>query len=198
MASSLYRGNGRRRPAVVVVLPIVLSWPADKVGDALQLGGLMIASLGVPILPGWLRRPEAALERGAAQMRDWTRARVEATRRWWSRRRGRAQHHSITVADSVAVADGVSAVVGCNRVDRSTVTDRERLEHLDDRVYSPIPWIERIDHEQAADRPAWEQRIAAASDDLRRPTLLVPRRGWQFIIGGAACTALGIVITLAA
>src|SRR4051812_9099294 len=123
---------------VVVALAIAFRWPAGKVGDAFQLGGLALAALGVPIVPGLLRRPEAALERSGRGVRDWFGARRETLRRWWARLRGRGQVVHISAHDSATVHDSASAVVRKGRVNRDTVSERKWLEHLDDRVYNEI------------------------------------------------------------
>src|SRR3954467_8730605 len=67
------------------VLAIVFGWPAEKVGNGLQLLGLLFAALGVPVVSPWL----GTVERWLLAARDATARQLSVARaklrRWWAR-----------------------------------------------------------------------------------------------------------------
>jgi hypothetical protein len=71
------------------VCGIVFSWPADKVGNGLQLLGLLIAALAIPILSPSLARVEVRAATAKAATARWIAAKRTALRGRWARLRKR-------------------------------------------------------------------------------------------------------------
>src|SRR3954452_17165079 len=97
---------------VALLVAWVGDWlSVDTVGDAYQVLGIAIAAMGVPIVAPRLRQAEQALDRLSRRAIAWVRARPDAVRRWWRRRRGHrdATVHAVAMtASSSARASGTA------------------------------------------------------------------------------------------
>jgi len=176
-----------------------LGWPLDKVGNGLQLLGIGIASLGVPVVPPFLSQ----IERDAALAARRARKRLVVIRSRlrdvWARLTGRRKvvcaSVTLTAAGELSVAGGMDVRV---RVDRAWVSDRAWLEHLDDQVHHILDRLDARDRVRREEHEALDRRFDRLRGDLQTHTLTVTRQGWRFILGGAACSAAGTVLALLA
>ena len=183
----------------LIVAAIIWSWPLMVVGGGLQLLGIGLTLLGVAVVHSWLEKAaEQAVERKQGLER-WLVLRREQLRRWWARRRGRPVIVHVAAADFAAASDfaGVGEVQR-QRVDPATVSDREWLEHLDSQIegiYGRLSYDERNRNEE---RKKLDEGLAAQRDELRAAIFRETRQGWELIVAGLACSAIGTALGMAA
>jgi hypothetical protein len=175
---------------------VVLDWPCDQVGNALQLVGLAIAALGVPVVPPWLAGVERRLAAAARKLSRWIEATAEQVRRRWDRLRGNTR---VPTLGGTATARGrASGTVTIKRgtVDRNTIETREWLGVMHDQVDALWATLDHLQESTGAERRKLDERLLQQRRELQAHTLAVTRGGWHYIVGGAGCTAIGIGLTL--
>lgn len=177
---------------------VVLEWPLDKVGDALQFLGLCVAALGVPVVPPGLARAERSAAAAARKIRAWVKAKVAQARRRWNRMRGSTNVVAMSGRATATGSGSVTATVIRGKVDRSTVGNREWLAFLNNEVDSLWATLRQLQESSGAEREHLDARLVEQRRELQAHTLAVTRGGWQYILAGAACTALGIGLSLVA
>ena len=107
----------------------------ETLATALALVGILLTLLGIVVIRSWLKSlAEAAAEKRQGLAR-WLAHQRLRLRHWWTRKRGGSIEHRAHVGDVVTVTDSATVTVGRGRVNREEVSDREWLEHLDDRLY---------------------------------------------------------------
>jgi hypothetical protein len=177
--------------AVLGVLAIAFGWQADKVGNGLQLLGLMFAALGVPVVSPWL----ASVELGAAAARDatarWVHARLRQLQGAWTRLRRRRPR---TVAMNVEAHSSATASASATLTTGYGVSGARELAI---RALDEIKQLRKdLSTLETTSRQETEQKLDALRTELQLHVSSITREGWHYIIGGAGITALGIVVAL--
>lgn len=180
----------------LVVLALVFAWPWPKVGIALQCLGIMLAALGVPIIDPALRVIEARARRFGRTLRTWATTARERLRVRWARLRGRPVSYSKSGSSAVSVSASADLTVTYARVDRATVSDRDWLVHLDDRVYAQMDAMKGMEERLQQEVARLHRQLAEQRDDLQQQTIAITREGWEFILGGVILSFVGTALGL--
>lgn len=109
----------------------------DALAAALTLVGILLTLLGIVVIRSWLKSLVEAVAEKRQGLARWLADQRLRLRRWWKRKRGGSVAHHVQVDDLATVTDSATVSVGRGRVNRDEVTDRDWLEHLDDRLYCP-------------------------------------------------------------
>jgi len=161
---------------------------------SLQLFGLVLSLFGIAVVRAFLERAtDAAIEARRGVARLWTLRHAQFWN-WWARLRGRPINLNLHSAEMAISSDSLSIIVQRPRADRATISDRDWLAQLDDKVED---LFQRLDADAAADRAerlAWDQRLQAQRDEMRDEILKATRQGWELIVTGIGFTAVGTVL----
>jgi len=190
-------GAGVVVAVVIAAVALVAIGPvsAKIAAGIVQLLGIALTLLGVAVVRASLERAAdtaIAAKHGVAR---WAAQRREQLRRWWLRRRGRP----VTIAGSGTAtfasvsASGTGEVVR-GRVDRDAISDRAWLAHLDDQVAGLWAQTARAEENRAADRKELEECLAADHERLRGEIVRATRQGWELVIAGLICSAIGTFV----
>ncbi|GEM_PF-4077883 len=160
----------------------------------LQLLGIGCTAGGVVAVRDWFASTAdaaAGLTRGVARS---VALRTDRLGRWWGRRRGRPVVVGLSgSATATSSASGTATVIR-HRVDRAAVSDREWLADLDDRLAALQVRCEEAALARTAEHRDGEDRRRNQREELRGEILAGTRQGWQLILVGLACSALGTVV----
>lgn len=183
---------------VLGALALVFGWPLDRTGNGFQLLGILIASLGVPVVPPVLARGEVVLRQTRQASGRWIARRREQLRRWWDRVRRRT--HLVSASGTAHASGTMTATVTVSRgsVNRETIGEREWLAFLHDEVDSVWLRLRDMEESRADDRAAVDRRLADLRDELQEHTSAVTREGWRYIVGGLVCSGFGTLLSLMA
>jgi hypothetical protein len=182
-----------------VVLAAVEAVSAKVAGGALQLLGIGLTVLGVAVVRSWLERAaDKAVEAKYGLDRWWALRRTQV-KDWWARRRGRPVAHSVNLSAHLSASGSLSATVTAQRrrVDRETVSDREWLAFLDDRVESVFEFMDQAERNRSTERDEVNRQLAAHRDEIRAEMLRETRQGWELIVAGLVCSAVGTAVGMA-
>lgn len=162
----------------------------------LQLLGIGFTLAGVTVVRAWLERAvDATIEAKRGIARSWA-LRREALKRRWARLRGRPAAFSVTAHDSAMAHDSASATVTRTPVDRATISLRDWLAVLDDRVESLLQRADLNESAHLEDRAEWSRLLGAQRDEMRDEMLAATRQGWELIVTGLVFTAVGTFLQL--
>jgi hypothetical protein len=172
-----------------------LSWPPKAVGGALQLLGILLTLLGVAVVRSSLELAVNKAIEAKQGLDRWWALSQEGLGNWWAHRRGRPAAMRRFAADALQTTDAaVATAVRRARVDRETVSDREWLIHLDDRLYNLHELVDRAERSRSAERDELDRRFIAQRDELRAEIQRETRQGWQLIVAGLAWSAAGTIV----
>jgi hypothetical protein len=180
-----------------VVLAAVGAVSAKIAAGVLQLLGIGLTVLGVAVVRSWLERAADKAAEGKRGLDRWWALRREQLRRWWAHRRRRPVVVHVSAHDSARVTDSASVTLTRYRVDREAVSDRDWLAHLDDRVYGLVDQVDKLEKARMTDRAAWSRRLADQRDELRAQMFAATRQGWELIVSGLVCSAVGTALGIA-
>ena len=82
------------------------------------------------------------------------------------------------------------------RVDRDTVSERDWLAYLDDQVEGLHHLLEQHAEGEVRHRAELDRRIRELRDELRAEVLVSTRQGWQLVLGGLTCSAVGTGLSM--
>jgi hypothetical protein len=172
----------------------VLKW----LGVSLQLLGVALTLFGLAVVHSWLERATAAASEAKRGIARWWAIRKEAANHWWRRLLGKPIFVQRFASDQITLSDSATATVRRARVDRATVSDRDWLTFLDERVESIFVLLDQASRARAEEVDQWNRRLTEHRDELREEILLATRQGWQLIVCGLLSSAIGIVLTAVA
>ena len=189
--------GGSSVAVLLITLALALSWPAEVLGNALQLLGTFMALLGVDIVwSGAQVASDKAIEAKQGLSRWYALRRGQLLQRWARLRKRPVTFHR-GAFDAVAVSDAVAEVtVRRRRVNRETVSDREWLAFLDERVESIFELMDQAEKNRSAEREDVNRRLAIQRDELRAEIRRETRQGWQLIVTGLVWSVIGIAIAI--
>lgn len=172
---------------------IGLAWPISLVAGGLQVLGIVLAALGVDVVRSSLEHAANKTVEAKAGLDRWSLRRQQL-------QRSQAGRHktpmTVTIGTAVDVdtAASITPVKTRGRVERERISDRDWLTFLDNRVDEIFAVLDQAEQRRSAERSEWNRRLGAQRDDL----LATTRRGWQLIVGGLACSAVGTALRMAA
>lgn len=121
----------------LVAIAVVLSWPTRALANALQLLGIGLTALGVAVVRSWLQLAADKAVDAQHGLQRWSALRRDQLRRHWSRLRRRkavVSVHSINLEAAQTTDAALELTVDRPGVDRDTVSERDWLAFLDNRV----------------------------------------------------------------
>lgn len=181
--------------AALGVFGIAFGLQAEKLGNGLQLLGLFIAALGVPILSPALRSVELRAAAAYAATAHWIATKREAIRVRLARLRG-----GVTFARSGTVRSSAGVRGHATGARVQPVYDDMSPRELALRALDEIEWLRQevraLDERRAQDRTDVFAALAALRTELQEHVLSVTREGWRYIVSGASVTAVGIIVAL--
>jgi hypothetical protein len=160
----------------------------------LQLLGLGLTLLGLAVVRSWLKRTaDTANDVKQGLALRWGRRR-EHLRGWWDRRRGRAVIHAVSVHDTGKVSDVLTGTATRPWPDRTTISDRDWLAQLDDRVRGLYENRDQDNERRNAGSEELDRRLQAQRDEFRSQLEAATRDGWELIVLGVALSAAGTLL----
>jgi hypothetical protein len=85
-----------------------------------------------------------------------------------------------------------------HRVNRGTISDRDWLVHLDDRVHLLLEALEQGEKRRSAENDALRTEIRQREAALRVEIFRATRSGWHLVVAGLVATGVGIVVSFLA
>lgn len=190
--------GGSLAPAVTLAaVAVALSWPTQAVANALQLLGITLTALGVAVVRSWLELVTDKATDAKHGIERWCALRRERLQRLWVRLHKRpivVSVHSLNLEATATVDAALELTVDRRRVDRDTVSEREWLAFLDDRVESIFELMDHAEQNRSAERENLNRRLSAQRNELRAEIHRETRQGWQLIVAGLAWSAVGTAI----
>ena len=96
-----------------------------------------------------------------------------------------------TAQGSMTFGGTATGTVTMHRVDRTTISDRDWLAHLDDVVFALRDLFDQSAKARADELVETRARIDRARDDV----LAATRQGWEYAVVGGVLSVTGIIIT---
>lgn len=174
---------------------VVWSWPAQVVASGLQLLGIALTVLGVAVVRSWLQLAADKAIEAKHGLERWSSLRREQLRRLWARLRKRpvvVHLRSVDLATTTEIAGTLT--VQRSRVNRDTISDREWIALLDDRLESLYDRMDQAEQARGQDRDDNRHRIDAQRNELRAEIQHETRQGWELIVAGLGWSAIGTAI----
>lgn len=168
----------------------------DTLAAALTLIGILFTLLGIVVIRSWLKSLVEAVAEKRQGFARWLADQRLWLRHWRTRKRGGSVEHHVHVGDVVTVTDSVTVTVGRGRVNRDEVTDREWLEHLDDRLYWLIEQFDQGRSGMVEQEEKLRAELTQQGDELRAEMRNVVSDGWWLVAAGLSLQALGAVFSL--
>ena len=184
-----------------VLLSMGSVWSTKAISVGYQVIGSLLALLGVAVIADLLQaaadRLATTTKRIRAVVALWWGQRRERIQRWWARVRGRPRPIvvQIGVAEELDIADSVSVTLTRHRVDRDTISDRDWLIHLDDRVETIMVLLEQGEQRRATGLADIDQRLGLQHAALTAEIVEARRAGWQLVAGGLLCSLVGAFLS---
>jgi len=88
----------------------------------------------------------------------------------------------------------VTVEIQRHRVDRNTISDRDWLAHLDDRLDSVFDLLDAAEKRRSEERQEFARRLSVQRDELRAEIVRETRNGWQLVAWGLFYTFIGAVL----
>lgn len=109
--------------------------------------------------------------------------------------RGRPAVVHLQGLDAAASSEAAAVLtVHRRRVDRDTISDRQWLAFLDDRVEAIFELMDQAERNRGHERDDINRRIASQREELRAEIQRETRQGWELIVAGLLWSALGTAI----
>ena len=163
--------------------------------------GIALTALGLAAIGDRVRRTMEATAAAYATTRSgvtaWITRRRQQLADLWARIVGKPRPTNVRVVTAEAQL-GANATLKVDahrrRVDRSTISDRDWLVYLDDRLASAYELLDAADKRRSEDRDEFARRLGAQRDELRAEIVRETRNGWQFVAWGLGYTFIGVVL----
>ena len=187
----------------VAVLSVAagLRWSVQVVSAIFQAIGVLLTLFGLAAIGDRLRQVAESAAAAIGQTRrrsgEWLHRRREQLAHWWARIRRRPRPVIIRAGTATATASAggdLSVSTTRNRVDRSTVSDRDWLAYLDDRLESVFELLDQAEQRRSAEREDFNRRLGVQRRELRAEIVRETRQGWQLVFWGLMSTLVGVVL----
>jgi hypothetical protein len=157
---------------------------------ALQLIGVALLLLGVAEVRSWLDRTADASRAVKRSLVQRLKLQVENVRHRYATLRGRPFHTMRHVSDAISIGGAVTATVGRAGPHPEGLSDHERLDRVETRIYGVQLQVDQLQEDRADDA----RRLVQLRDQFRAELREATNAGWQFIMVGLAASAVGIAI----
>jgi hypothetical protein len=140
---------------IFVGVSVGLALPLKTVGVAFQAIGIVLTLLGVAAIGDWLQQAAQGVGQiataGRRQVVRWRTVWIQRLRASWRRLMGDRTVHlaGISSAESFGHADVATLTVRRARVDRDSISDRDWLAFLDDRLEAVEERIDEVERRRA-------------------------------------------------
>jgi hypothetical protein len=162
----------------------------------LQLAGIALALFGIAVGRAWLERAATAATEAKRGVARWVALRRDALARRWAQLVGRPRSVLIDVdpvVASVSVSGG-TVTIGRGRPDRDAISERDWLALLDDQMEGVYQRLDSLHDLRSTDRRRAANQLAEQAKALRAEMLAATQQGWQLIVAGLLCSALGTTL----
>jgi hypothetical protein len=185
-----------------VLLSMGSLWSIKAISAGYQVIGSLLALLGVAVIANLLE--EAAKRTAVAwavvrpRLAGWWRDQREQLARLWARVRGRPRPAIIRMGTASATAGGSGHLTVERiplRVDRDTISDRDWLIHLDDKVESIMELINLAEQRRGQELTDIDRRLGLQESALRAEITEARQAGWQLVAGGLFCSLVGAFLS---
>ena len=146
--------------------------------------------LGVTEVRSWLDRTATASQAVQHSVVQRLKLQVENVRHRYATLRGRPFHMVRHASDSISFSDAATVSIGRAGPHQEGLSDHERLDRVETRVYGVQLQVDQLQQDRADDAPRLDQQ----RDQLRAELQEATSAGWQFIMVGLGASAVGIVI----
>jgi hypothetical protein len=102
--------------------------------------------------------------------------------------------HAVTATARASASANLSVEVTHHRVDRNTISDRDWLAYLDDRLDSAFELMDKAEKRRYEERQEIFRQIGVQRDELRAEIRRETRNGWQLVAWGLGYTFIGVVL----
>lgn len=175
-------------------LGIAGTLPWQAVGGVLQVLGIALAAFGVDVVRTSLQRAADSVIAAKHGIARWGAMRREQLHHWWLRLRGRPVTIHRSGSGTATASGSVSSKGVRGRLDRDAMSDREWLADLENQVADLWAHMTRAEDNRAADRAELDERLAADLERLRDEIVSATRQGWELVVAGLICSAIGTTV----
>lgn len=168
--------------AALIIATIAWSWPLQTLAGLLQVLGLGLAAVGVGVVHAGLQRVVAVALGVKDAARHQLTLRRHALRGWWARRHG-LPPPTIRVGASWALSYDIHDDLVRDRPGTGPRDHAALLAAVDADLDKAFARINKI-----------KDSIASTRNELRDEIQRETGRGWQLILGGLACSAVGTLV----
>ena len=173
----------------------------QAVAGIYQAFGIALTALGLAAVGDRIRRAREATSAAIARTRSgvgaWGARRREQLAIAWARLRRKPRPVKLQglSAHATSRASGnLTVEVQRHRVDRDTISDRDWLAYLDDRLAMVIDQLDAAEKRRSEEREEFAGRLGVQRDELRAEIIRETRNGWQLVAWGLFYTFVGVVI----
>lgn len=161
-------------------------------GVGVALTALGLAAIGDRVQHA-RKATAAAVAKAQSRVVAWSAERFAAV---WSRLTGKPRTLKVQASSQVRAIGslGISAEVHHGQVDRDTISDRDWLIFLDNRLTSVLERLDATEKRRNEDREAFARRLGIQRDELRAEIVRETRNGWQLVAWGLGYTFIGVAL----
>jgi len=188
-----FLGGAAATTLLFIVLAFIYSWPPQAVGGTLQLVGIILTLLGVEVVRSSLKLAQDKANEAKQGLDSLWASGREHVRTWWARRRQRPIAVELELHATATSDASLELTVQRRRVDRKTISDRDWLAFLDDRLESVFELMDQAEQNRGDERDDITRRLATQGRQLRGEIQRQTRQGWQLIVAGLVWSAVGTV-----
>jgi hypothetical protein len=184
-----------------VLLSMGSLWSTKVISAGYQVIGSLLALLGVAVIADLLERSAARVALAWAVARPklaiWWRDQREQLARLWARLRGRPRPANLrgTATGTPGAGGDLTVTRTPNRVDRDTISERDWLIHLDDKVEAIIELINQAEQRRGEELADIDRRLGLQKSALRAEITEARRAGWQLVSFGLLCSLVGAFLS---
>ena len=185
-----------------VLLSLGSVWSTKAISAGYQVIGSLLALLGVAVIADLLEAAAARTARAWHVARPkvgiWVRDRREQLQRLWARIMRRPAPVIVRAGGAhmtASVSLSGTAEVIHHRVDRDTISERDWLIHLDDKVAAIHEFVRGAEQRRGQELTEIDRRLGLQENALRAEIAEARRAGWQLVAGGLLCSLVGAFLS---
>lgn len=180
-------------------------WPylgcIHAVAATYQAVGVAFTALGLAAIGDRVRRlreaTAAAFAKTRSGVRIWSARRREQFAGLWARLLRKPRPvviHAASALGRASASGNLTVEIHRHRVDRNSISDRDWLAYLDDRLESVFDLLDSAEKRRSEDREEFARRLGVQRDELRAEIVRETRNGWQLVAWGLGYTFIGVVL----
>ena len=183
-------------------MALTFRWHLQTVAAIYQGLGVALTTLGLAAIGDRIRGAVEATTAAFASARSgvgaWGARRREQLAVLWARLTHRPRRSAIIPVASAQgrgeVSGSLTVQVTHHRVDRNTISVRDWLVDLDDRLESVLDLLGTAEQRRYEERQEFDRRLGIQRDELRAEIVRETRNGWQIVVWGLGYTFIGVVL----